>query len=79
MAYELYFRARQHAGMDEARFLYYFHHRPHYRVQDGQAWYINEATGVDFCFTLTPLPDAQAPTATTILWCCISVICVPII
>lgn len=61
MAYELYFRARQHAGMDEARFLYYFHHRPHYRVQDGQAWYINEATGVDFCFTLTPLPDALVP------------------
>ena len=61
MSYELYFKARQHAGMDEARFLHYFHHRPHYRVQDGQAWYINEATGVDFCFTLTPLPDAQAP------------------
>ena len=61
MGYELYFRARQHAGMDEARFLDYFQHRPCYQVQDGQAWYVNEATGVDFCFTLTPLPDALAP------------------
>lgn len=61
MGYELYFRARQHAAMAEARFLDYFQHRPCYRVQDGQAWYVNEATGVDFCFTLTPLPDALAP------------------
>ena len=61
MGYELYFRARAHAAMTEARFFDYFQHRPHYQVHDGQALYFNEATGVDFCFTLTPLPDALAP------------------
>lgn len=61
MSYDLYFKARDGANIDEQQFLNYFQQQRHYQIQDSQAWYVNEATGVDFCFTLTPLAEAYAP------------------
>ena len=65
MSYDLYFKARDGANIDEKQFLNYFQQQRHYQIQDSQAWYVNEATGVDFCFTLTPLEEAYAPMSIT--------------
>lgn len=50
MSYDLFFSRRTGDSPSAADFESYFSERPHYTVQNGQAWYQNADTGVYFSF-----------------------------
>ena len=51
MSYDLYFKPRS-GELSQDRFLRYFQNRPLYVVQNQQAWYQDEDTGVYFSFEM---------------------------
>jgi len=60
MSYDLFFRAKstaKHVGED--LFRRYFSSRPHYRLENSQAWYENQETGVYFSFDYNQTPDDE--------------------
>ena len=66
MGYELFFKATQRQP-DRHDFEEYFESRAHYNIDDTQAWYENESTGVYFSFELSDwacdeFPDDASPT-----------------
>jgi hypothetical protein len=60
MSYDLFFRPRSSAVSGEA-FLNHFRERPHYKVENGQAWYQNEDTGVYFAFEHGDAGESDEP------------------
>jgi len=60
MSYDLFFTQPE---ITLEQFLDYFAGRSRYRVENAQAWYENEDTGVYFCFdySIEPEYDPEAP------------------
>jgi hypothetical protein len=60
MSYDLYFTEPE---VTRDQFTGYFSDRHHYKVENDQAWYENEDTGVYFCFEYSnePEEDPEAP------------------
>ena len=56
MSYDLLFRPRS-SPVSEAEFFDYFRGRPHYKVENTQAWYQNEDSGVYFVFEYGGVED----------------------
>lgn len=50
MSYDLYFDVKSGKGINKKQFAAYFKGRRHYQVENGQALYQNEDTGVAFIF-----------------------------
>lgn len=57
MSYDLYFVGN--AGPSQDEFFGYFRDRPCYELNDNQAWYRNEDTGVYFCFDFNVTGDSD--------------------
>lgn len=67
MSYDLYFSRRNGGPIALEEFSSYFRGRPHWEMNDQQAWYSNEDTGVYFSFEITaesdPADDEAPPSA----------------
>lgn len=50
MSYDLYFHCKNEQSLSREEFINYFRNRPWYTVEQNQAFYENEDTGVYFCF-----------------------------
>ncbi len=50
MSYDLYFQCKNGQSLSKESFIHYFSGRPWYKIEQNQAFYDNQDTGVYFCF-----------------------------